>query len=67
MNQTTKGRAMSVLDNIEHIADLLEANAAAGEQLGRLTDETATALKSAGVVRMGWSPTPSTSSAPSST
>lgn len=43
---------MTVLDNIEHIADLLEANAAAGEQLGRLTDETATALKSAGVVRM---------------
>ncbi|WP_353952548.1 hypothetical protein V6K52_03625 [Knoellia sp. S7-12] len=43
---------MTVLDNIEQIADVLEANAAEGERLGRLPDETATALRTSGVMRM---------------
>ncbi len=43
---------MAVMEEIEQIADLLEANAAAAEELGRLTDESASALRASGVVRM---------------
>jgi alkylation response protein AidB-like acyl-CoA dehydrogenase len=43
---------MAVLDDIEQIAELLETNAAAAEELGRLTDESASALRASGVIRM---------------
>lgn len=42
----------TVLERIEQIADLLEANAAKSEELGRLSDETASALRLSGVGRM---------------
>ena len=42
----------TVLERVEQLADLLEENAAKGEELGRLTDETAAALRMSGVVRM---------------
>lgn len=42
----------TVLERVASMAELLEANAPTCEELGRLTDETAAALRASGVVRM---------------
>lgn len=42
----------AVLDHVMELADQLEADAPVSEELGRLSDETAAALRASGVIRM---------------